>query len=64
MKIIKGIVPISKCAEETLSRGNKLRESKLDIQDINCGCPDCVKRAEGIELENGKIVGVGQLFEV
>lgn len=64
MKIIHGLSSISKCALEMLSRSNWLHKEKLIIEDKNCGCPDCIKRANRINLNEDKIIKVGELFEV
>lgn len=62
MKFKRGICVISRCALDMLSRNNWLRKEKLDIQDVNCGCPDCVRRAERLMKEKGISIRVKERF--
>lgn len=59
---LHGICPITKCALKMLSRNSWLRKENLIIEDKNCGCPDCIKRANQIKRNQDKIIKVGELF--
>lgn len=59
---MKKLVIISKCALNNLSRRHHLHSENLEIQDKNCGCSDCEKRAKKIFNEIGIFTKVNKFF--